>query len=93
MSRHEFVLAVKVWLGIPIFYSSPQSLRCSCGQIIDQFGDHLLGCGQGPLRTKRHDALRDVIWHALLMDNKGDVREQHCVKAATDLEMYIILIL
>ena len=57
MSQHEFILAVKVWLGISIFPSSPQSLRCSCGQIIDHFGDLLLGCGHGPLKVKRYDAL------------------------------------
>ena len=29
------------------------------------FGDHLLGCGNGPWRIHRHDALRDVLYHAL----------------------------
>ena len=78
MSRHEFVPAVRMWLGIRLFPSPPQSLRCTCGQIMDEFGDHLLGCAHGPLRIKRHDALRNIIWHALLMDDKGAAREQHC---------------
>ena len=78
MSRHEFVPAVRMWLGIRLFPSPPQSLRCTCGPIIDEFGDHLLGCAHGPLRIKRHDALRNIIWHALLMDDKGATREQHC---------------
>ena len=78
MSQHKFLLAVKVWLGIPIFPTYPQFFRCACGQIIDQHGDHLLGCGNGPLWIKQHDTLRDTIWHALLMDNKEAVHEQHC---------------
>ena len=45
---------------------------------MDEFGDHLLGCAHSPLRIKRHDALRTIIWHALLMDDKGAAREQYC---------------
>ena len=25
-------------------------VRCPCGSVVDQFGDHLLGCGHGPMR-------------------------------------------
>ena len=46
--------------------------------MIDSHGDHLLGCGQGPLRIKRHNALRDIIWQALLLDNSLTTREQRC---------------
>ena len=66
-----------MWLGIRLFPSPPQSLRCTCGQIMDEFVDQLLGCAHGPLRIKCHDALRNIIWHALLMDDKGAAREQH----------------
>ena len=45
---------------------------------MDQFGDHHLGCGHGPMRICRHDALCDVIFHALLQDNSGCKQEQHC---------------
>ena len=55
-----------------------QFAQCPCGQVIDAFGDHLLGCGHGPLRIKRHDALRDIIWQALLLDNSRAIREQRC---------------
>ena len=47
-----------------------------CGNIIDQFGDHALSYGSGPLRTKRHDSLRDIVWHALHTDNSGVKKEQ-----------------
>ena len=65
------------WLGIPIFFST-NPVRCSCGSTVDQFGDHLLGCGHGPMRNRQHDALCDVIFHALLQDNSGCKREQRC---------------
>ena len=38
----------------------------------------MLGCGSGNLRIKRHDALCDVVFHALLEDHSGTRREQHC---------------
>ena len=68
---------IYIWLGIPII-SLSQSIRCSCGRVIDCFGDHLLGCGHGSLRSKRHDALRHIIHHALLVDNEGAQLEQRC---------------
>ena len=85
MSQHEFVLVVKVWLGIPIFPTYSQFLRCACGQIIDQHGDHLLRCGNSPLWIKRHDALLDTVWHALLMDNKGQFVTNTVETVTTDL--------
>ena len=43
--QHGFIIAIRIWLGIPLFPDSPESLRCVCGSIIDPHGDHLLGCG------------------------------------------------
>ena len=78
MLPQEFVIAVRLWLGIKLFPSSPQSVRCPCGQVIDCYGDHLLGCGQGPLRIKRHDSIRDIIWQSLILDNPQTSKEQRC---------------
>ena len=51
MPQQEFCMAIRLWLGIKLFPSPPpQSLRCSCRQVIDRQGDHTLGCGFGPLR-------------------------------------------
>ena len=61
----EFNIALQIWLGIPLI----PSLICPCTQFIDQYGDHLLGCSCGPYRIRKHDALRDVIYHALKLDN------------------------
>ena len=72
--------ALRYWLGIPLF---PASVRCSCGTVIDSFGDHILGYGNGPLRIRRHDAICDVIWHALLQDHSGCKKQQRC---STDLD-------
>ena len=45
---------------------------------------HILGCGNGALRVHQHDAICDVIWHALLQDHSGCKKEQHC---STDLDL------
>ena len=44
--------------------------------MIDKFGDNLLGCRKNSLRSKCHDALRDTIYNALLIDDKGTLLEQ-----------------
>ena len=71
-------LRTRLWLGIPLFPSDLGSKRCFCGQILDQFGDHLLGCGHNNLRIRRHDTLSDVLFHALLVDNANCRKEQRC---------------
>ena len=71
----EFVVALRLWLGIPVF-SRADSFSCSCHQLVDRFGDHLIGCGHGPLRVRRHNALCDIIYYALLEDNSEVRREQ-----------------
>ncbi len=75
MSNPTFIVAVKIWLGIAMFPVEPP-LKCACGAMIDPYGDHLLGCAHGPLRIGRHNALRDVIWHALLQDDANVRREE-----------------
>ena len=47
--QKEFTISLRFWLGIPLFPSNLGSKRCFCGQILDQFGDHLLGCGHNNL--------------------------------------------
>ena len=44
--------------------------------VIDQFGDHFLGCLCGPLPMQRHDALVNIVHHALLQDHPGVLCEQ-----------------
>ena len=68
-------MATRIWLGIPTFHSTPAPL-CPCGSPIDPNGDHLLGCGHGPWRIRRHDSLRDIIYQALLVDNTSVRKEQ-----------------
>ena len=84
MSRHEFSIAVRLLLGITLFPAHPSAVRCKCGQLIDGFGDHLLGCRQIHLRSKCHDALRDVIFNALLVDDKGTLKEQRFSSDTSD---------
>ena len=72
-SPHNFIIALRLWLGVPLFPTSP---LCTCLSVIDQFGDHLLGCSHGPLRIQRHNALVSIVHHALLQDHPGVLREQ-----------------
>ena len=66
-------------MGIPIFNLPSDAKRCTCGAIIDKFGDHLLGCSQEQnLRMKRHNALCEVVFNALLEDDSRCRREVRC---------------
>ena len=71
----EFVVALRLWLGIPVLPEEDPTL-CSYHQLIDCFGDHLIGCSHGPLRIRRHNALCDIIYYALLEDSAHVRREQ-----------------
>ena len=73
ISPHDFTIALRLWLGIPLFPSSP---LCTCLSVINQFGDHLLGYSHGPLRIQCHNALVSIVHHALLQDHSGVLREQ-----------------
>ena len=80
MLQHEFIVTIRLWLDIPIFpaANSNNALRCICGQVIDRFGNHLLGCSYDSTLLKRHNALCNIMWHALLSDDKSCRREQNC---------------
>ena len=67
MPHREFVVSLHIWLGIPLFSADLGSKRCSCGQILDKFGDHLLGCGQNNLGTRRHDAVCAMFFFTLCL--------------------------
>ena len=69
----EFVVGLRLWLGIPLFPVPP---LCVCLAPIDCFGDHLLECSHGPMRIRRHDALVDIVCHALSQSHPGVLKEQ-----------------
>ena len=50
--------------------------ECTCLSTIDNYGDHLLGCSQGPMRIHRHDTLVNIIYNALSQDHPGVLKEQ-----------------
>ena len=65
-------------VGYPNF-PFPNSKRCPCGNRVDKFGDHLLGCNQGQsFTTKRHDGLSEVVYNALLTGDSRCRREARC---------------
>jgi len=72
-SPRDFIIALCLWLGIPLFPLLP---LCTCLSVIDQFGDHLFGCSCSPLHIQCHDALVNIIHHALLQEHPGVLREQ-----------------
>ena len=75
MPKLEFCTYLRICLGIPFIPEHPP-LLCACSRYIDPYGDHLIGCSYDPYRIRRHDALRDIIWHALQQDNSKVRREQ-----------------
>ena len=78
MPKKEFSVVLRIWLGIPIF-PFPNSKRCPCGNTVDKFGNHILGCNQGQsFTTKRHDALCKVVYNALLTHDTRCRREARC---------------
>ena len=54
MSPQEFMVALRMWLGIPVFPSPPSSVRRLCGTVINPHRDRVLGYGHGSLRNKRN---------------------------------------
>ena len=91
MSRQEFVCSLWYWLRIPVF-AATDSTRCSCGTAVDCFGDHLLGCGHGPMRIRRHDALYVMLFTMLYFRIITAARENNAVvQGWIALVMFIIL--
>ena len=60
---------------------SIDSVHCFYDSAVDQFGDHFLGCVYGPMRIHWRDALCDIVFYALLQNNSGCKRKQHCDSA------------
>ena len=52
---------VKRWLRVPIY---PVEYHCPyCDDMVDRYGDHCLTCACGGDRTKRHNLLRNAVFH------------------------------
>ena len=83
ISNNEAIMATRIWLGIATFPRNPP-LLCQCGSVIDPNGDHLLSCGHGPLCIRQHNALRDVVYQALCLDNPSTRREQRIFRDSLD---------
>jgi hypothetical protein len=64
-------------LRMPIW---PAACHCTaCGAAMDMWGDHALSCGCKGDRTLRHNALRDVTYHAALAAGLQPQRETRSV--------------
>ena len=73
MHGPEFVFSLCLWLGIPLFPVPP---LCVCLAPIDCFGDRLLECSHSLMRIRCHDALVDIVHHALSQSHPGVLKEQ-----------------
>jgi len=56
-----FRTSVLRWLRSPIF--SDESACPLCEGVMDKYGDHCLVCPAGGDRTKRHNHLRNIVYH------------------------------
>lgn len=54
--------------------------RCLWNQILDLFGDQLLGCRQGNWRIRHHNALCGVLFHALSVHTMLTVEESNAAQ-------------
>jgi len=57
-----FIAMLQRWLRIP-FADSDLECPC-CDGVLDRFGDHALVCSCGGDRTRRHNLLRNMVYHA-----------------------------
>lgn len=56
-----YVTMIKRWLRVPLL---DKEIHCPyCDDMVDMFGDHCLTCGCGGDRTKRHNLLRNEVFH------------------------------
>jgi len=62
-----FVAMLQRWLRIP--FASEDLLCPCCDGVLDHFGDHALVCCCGGDRTRRHNLLRNMVYHAAVAAN------------------------
>ena len=56
-----YTIMVQRWLRVPLF---EVEFHCPyCDEMVDRYGDHCLTCACGGDRTKRHNLLRNEVFH------------------------------
>ena len=75
ISSEEYSLALKWWLGVPIFPQEETERTCpGCGKPSDVYGDHLLCCARNNY-TRRHQAVQDALVELCTTSGQGCIRE------------------
>lgn len=62
-----FVAMLQRWLRMP--FATEDMLCPCCDGVLDRFGDHALVCSCGGDRTRRHNLLRNMVFHAAAAAN------------------------
>jgi hypothetical protein len=57
-----FATMIQRWLRVP--FADEDAWCPSCGGIMDRFGDHALSCCGGGDRTRRHNLIRNAVYHS-----------------------------
>ena len=67
----EYSLALKWWLGVPLFHGPEEERTCpGCGRACDLFGDHLLCCARNNF-SRRHNAVQEAVANLLQASGQG----------------------
>ena len=75
ISSEDYTLALKWWLGLPLFHGPEEERTCpGCGRPCDLFGDHLLCCARNNF-SRRHNAVQEAIANLLQASGQGFTTE------------------
>ena len=90
ISSEEYSLALKWWLGTPIFPQEEPERTCpGCGKVSDIFGDHLLCCARNNF-SKRHQAVQDALGEICSASGQ-DIQKQVGSNGTKYISLYYIL--
>ncbi len=81
MSPDEFRVSLNYRLGVKI--SNTDQTCPKCPNVLDQFGDHAVGCSSEGGRIFRHDRIRDVIFNCARKAALSPVLEKPNISVST----------
>ena len=71
ISSEDYTLALKWWLGLPLFHGPEEERTCpGCGRPCDLFGDHLVCCARNNF-SRWHNVVQEAIANLLQASGPG----------------------